>query len=70
MLLAQKGCSDALKTVAEQDEASLKCPETSAWWPQEVEGEGGDNSGCQLLQETPLGAYQGIDLFEGIHLSQ
>lgn len=55
MLLAQKYGSNVLKTVAEQDEASLECPKTSAWWPREMKGEEEDSSGLQLLEIQPCG---------------
>lgn len=51
-VVGAKGGSDVLKTAAEQDEASLECPKTLAWWPKEVEGEQGINSGLQLPLET------------------
>lgn len=57
MLTAQKHGSNALNTVTEQDEVSLKCLKASTWWPQEVGGKGGDNRGCQLLLETQFCAY-------------
>ena len=34
-----------ISQMAEQEDVSLVCLETSAWWPKEVEGEGGEGSG-------------------------